>query len=873
MTVSRRWYPLILLGLILLLAAAFSPASARAPESPRPQGAAPAAPGQAWPGLLAKGTEGLEKEITTLTTRTRAALQAISQAQREGRKRRSDLGALKAALAVKSLLLPQAEAALQAYGQEEDKINSRLRELDRELETLNQAQTAQAASQVTLKEEWRHLLETGHPVARSREINKAYQRYQQLATRQQAEAARLRQTLERQRQLLEKERLLLADTRAELKEFVELVWKEELLKRQAPRSFWERVARTTQTLVALPEQGYNRLAPLYTSGVLVKFFRDHLAIWLGLLASLLLLGWGARRGGAWANNALLNWQGRAQSRIFKALLHIGQTFLANLFLLGLIIWLGLALGILGLWPNPVARSLFYLLITLVAWRLGSRLVQVFFAGGTAGGLLPLDDQTARFYRRSLKVFLAYVFLGLWGLKCAEQLNLPAASGLFLRHLFGVGFLGWGLWLLRRPYLAPLLSELPGPAWLRRLEVMRLLRGLVLILLSVIILADLLGFQNLATYMAEAGALTAAALLLLWLLYLGVDRVLHHLLHPERGWAIKRYPQQAEILQRFFRLADQGVTVILVAVLIMGTLWVWGLETEKLLLLVNWLNWGPKLGYLRLTPLNLALTVLVLYLGFWGSRFARSLLEVHVFPRTEWDTGIQYTISTSLHYLILTFTILLALSILGFPLFNLALVAGGLGVGLGFGLQNIVNNFLSGLILLFERPIKVGDLLVIDGQWGHVKEIRVRSTVFETFDRYVLIIPNSELLSGKILNWTHYGRGVNRLTLKVGVSYGADVRLVTRIIEEVCRANPRVVAEPPPQVFFEAYGDSSLNFNIWVHLGNPGDRIPATHELNTAIFEAFQQHGIEIPFPQRDLHLKSWPSTPGGAVPPPPVKAE
>ena len=137
--------------------------------------------------------------------------------------------------------------------------------------------------------------------------------------------------------------------------------------------------------------------------------------------------------------------------------------------------------------------------------------------------------------------------------------------------------------------------------------------------------------------------------------------------------------------------------------------------------------------------------------------------------------------------------------------------GALGVGIGFGLQNIVNNFISGLILLFERPIKVGDMLVIDGQWGTVKEIRVRSTIFETFDRYVLIIPNSELVSNKVLNWTHYGAGINRLTLKVGVAYGSDVRQVTQLLTEVCQANPRVVAVPPPQIYFEAYGDSSLDF--------------------------------------------------------------
>jgi small-conductance mechanosensitive channel len=249
------------------------------------------------------------------------------------------------------------------------------------------------------------------------------------------------------------------------------------------------------------------------------------------------------------------------------------------------------------------------------------------------------------------------------------------------------------------------------------------------------------------------------------------------------------------------------------------------------------------------------------LGFFFSRLVRSLVLLHVFPRTALDSGVQYTISTILHYVVLILAGLVALTILGFPLTNVALVAGALGVGIGFGLQNIVNNFISGLILLFERPIKVGDTLVIDGQWGTVKEIRVRSTIFETSDRSVLIIPNSELVSNKVLNWTHYGSGINRITLQVGVSYGSDVRQVTQLLTEICQANPRVVAAPPPQVYFAVYGESSLNFTIWVHLRTPNDRIPATHELNTAIFEAFKEHDIQIPFPQSELYIKEWPEKP------------
>jgi len=200
-------------------------------------------------------------------------------------------------------------------------------------------------------------------------------------------------------------------------------------------------------------------------------------------------------------------------------------------------------------------------------------------------------------------------------------------------------------------------------------------------------------------------------------------------------------------------------------------------------------------------------------------------------------------------------VILALNVIGFPMANIVLITGALGLGVGLGLQSMVSNFVSGLILLIERPIKVGDMLVVDGQWGEVKEIRIRTTVFQTFDRYVLIIPNSELTAKQITNWTHYGKGVNRLNLKVGVAYGSDLKVVTRVLSEVCAANPRIMSAPPPQVYFEAYGESALNFTIQVFVRTPDDRTPATHELNSAIFEEFRKHGIEIPFPQRDIHLR------------------
>jgi small-conductance mechanosensitive channel len=415
--------------------------------------------------------------------------------------------------------------------------------------------------------------------------------------------------------------------------------------------------------------------------------------------------------------------------------------------------------------------------------------------------------------------------------------------------------------LRRHYLTRLLPELSEPTWLHQPVVSLFLRGLLVFLLTLIVLADLLGFQNLSLYVSQAAAGSVLAAAILWFLWLIGETSIRHLLHPEGGRALYRYPDRAELIQRIYHLSRWVLSLVLGVIVVVVSLEFWGITPHQIAWSFQWVTWGPTLGSVKLTTLSILGVCLAIYLGFFFSRVIRGLMLIHIFPRTALDTGVRYTISTTLHYVILILAGMIALNVLGFPLTNLALVAGALGVGIGFGLQNIVNNFISGLILLFERPIKVGDTLVIDGQWGTVKEIRVRSTIFETSDRYILIIPNSELVSNKVLNWTHYGAGVNRLTLQVGVSYGSDVRQVTELLTQICRANPRVVAAPPPQIYFAVYGDSSLDFTIWVFVRTPDDRIPATHELNSAIFEAFREHGIEIPFPQRDLHIKEWPETP------------
>jgi potassium efflux system protein len=816
------------------------------------------------PQTLPRGFEQsiaqLQENLKTWQARVPAAAAELAQTQKELDQLQVAVASVKISMVLERLPLLQVQELLDFYAGHEKGLKAKLNDLGQEIDGLNRSRQEQVESQNALRVQL-SIIQAKDPAALPPKLQQTFLTYLNLAGERDRLMTRVLDQLEQRRRLLEQEQELLAGLTPQLKQ-LEADWKGQLLKRPAASvPFREQVVQAWKSLAVIPQQGWDWLKGLVASGRLSAFIWRHLAPILGLLGFVLLLGWSTRRFNDWVTRRFRTWRERTADVHLLPLYVLGHALAANLFGLGLVLWLGLFFWTFNLMGSTPAQVILTALVTLWALRLAIQWVQGFFAGQTAGGVLVLDRDVARFYRRSLKLFLIYLGLGFLGLRTASLLNYPESSRLLVEHFFLIGILVWALWLLRRPYLTRLLPHLSAPTWLQQPVVSLFVRGLLLFLLVVIILADLLGFQNLSMYLAQAAVWTLAAMVILWFLWLIGETVIVHLLEPEAGRAAYYFPERAELIQRIYVLSRWALGIVLGVAVVLWSLNSWGITPRQVVWAFQWTTWGPSLGPVRLTTLNVGGTILAIYLGFFLSRLIRSLMLARIFPRTALDPGVQYTITTTLHYVILILAGLIALTILGFPLTSLALVAGALGVGIGFGLQNIVNNFLSGLILLFERPIKVGDMLVIDGQWGTVKEIRVRSTIFETFDRSVLIIPNSELVSNKVTNWTHYGAGINRLTLKVGVALGSDVRQVTELITGVCQANPRVVAVPPPQISFEAYGDNSLNFTIWVHLRIPSDRTPATHELNSAIFEAFNARGIEIPFPQRDLHIKEWPTSP------------
>ena len=233
---------------------------------------------------------------------------------------------------------------------------------------------------------------------------------------------------------------------------------------------------------------------------------------------------------------------------------------------------------------------------------------------------------------------------------------------------------------------------------------------------------------------------------------------------------------------------------------------------------------------------------------------KKILENYLLAKLKMDTGIKHTIITLMNYGIWIFIALVTLSILGIQLKNLAILFGALSVGIGFGLQNIVNNFVSGIIILFERPIKEGDWVVINDLEGIVRHVRIRATELETFDNASILIPNADILSGKVINWTHANLN-GRVVVPVSVAYGTDLEKVRYVLTDIAKADPRLLADPAPYVWITKFADSGIELELRGVTGDVMSKGAIRSDLMIQISKVFEAEGIEIPFPQQVVYLK------------------
>ena len=268
--------------------------------------------------------------------------------------------------------------------------------------------------------------------------------------------------------------------------------------------------------------------------------------------------------------------------------------------------------------------------------------------------------------------------------------------------------------------------------------------------------------------------------------------------------------------------------------------------------------NPGAGDNAITVGQVVLTILLVIVGFVISRIATRLTARRL-AQSHLQRDAAFAIERIVHYSILVIVVMTALSLLHIPLTAFAFISGAVAIGVGFGAQNVLNNFISGWILMSERPVRIGDVVEIEGDFGVVESIGARSTRIRRVDGVHLLVPNSTMIETTVVNWTLVDRNI-RTSLTVGVAYGSPVRKVEELLTLAVTENEMILAEPPPQVIFNDFGDSALEFLIffWADVGTEKDLRRIRSDIRFRITDLFEEHGITIPFPQRDLHVRSLP---------------
>ena len=385
---------------------------------------------------------------------------------------------------------------------------------------------------------------------------------------------------------------------------------------------------------------------------------------------------------------------------------------------------------------------------------------------------------------------------------------------------------------------------------------RAIRLAVWAIVVAIVVCALTGYLPLARFLAQQLIVTGSILALVYLLLLWVDGFAQGL--SDDGTVMGSWLRRGARLQRREQLALPISLILKFIVLILSVPFImqqWGYTWADIREWDRQLFFGLHIGNTEVTLGALLASVIVFGLGYAGARLFQGWLDAQVLQPAGISGGVRQSIRTGVGYVGIMVAALAAFSYAGFNLSSLAIVAGALSVGIGFGLQNLVNNFVSGLILLAERPVRIGDLVVVGGEEGYVRKISVRSTELETFDRASVLIPNSYFISEKVKNWT-FRNNICRIAIPVGAAYGSDPRQVQSVLLTVARDHPEVLTAPEPSVTLDEFAATSLRFTLYAFVGDITKSGQVRTDLAMAILDAFDKAGIAIPCGQTDITIRN-----------------
>ncbi len=363
--------------------------------------------------------------------------------------------------------------------------------------------------------------------------------------------------------------------------------------------------------------------------------------------------------------------------------------------------------------------------------------------------------------------------------------------------------------------------------------------------------SIFGYPSLATFILDKFIISCLIIGGFIILRTAIKEVLHRILLLT-FWS-KTFRLRRKMIQKLDFWLFLIVEPIIVFLALFVILTVWGVSTKMLLTLIHKLLFGFMIGGVKISLLSVVLGFASFFITVALFKMLRKKLMSNILSRMDIDDGIKHSLESGFGFVGFILALLLAIVVMGGSLTNIALIAGALSFGIGLGLQNIVNNFVSGIVLLFERPVKIGDWVFVNGQEGIVKQVSIRATELETWEKSNIIIPNADILSNSLVNLTHTDK-IGRINIKVGVAYGSDTQRVKDILLQVADEHKKIVKKPATFVVFTDFADSSLNFELKTYTSDVMHRLTVASDLRFEIDRMFRENGIEIPFPQRTLHL-------------------